>query len=74
MSGKNRYHYQDRRRSLNPYSIGRYSMSLCLDQLIQGTWGLNPYSIGRYSMSQNRHAHSKQVRFVLILILLEDTL
>ena len=36
---------------LNPYSIGRYSMSMGdFKHMISCDWRLNPYSIGRYSM------------------------
>ena len=36
--------------SLNPYSIGRYSMSVYPGRSSSRDVGLNPYSIGRYSM------------------------
>ena len=41
-----------KKESLNPYSIGRYSMSGYTPLNSDGTPSLNPYSIGRYSMSR----------------------
>ena len=61
--------------SLNPYSIGRYSVSWRSGSgrrfLLHG---LNPYSIGRYSVSLSLVDAFKNYPLVLILILLEDTL
>ena len=60
--------------SLNPYSIGRYSLSNTEVKVESGIVSLNPYSIGRYSLSGTcTSAVAVSVR-VLILILLEDTL
>ena len=36
---------------LNPYSIGRYSVSTATIAAKAEIVGLNPYSIGRYSVS-----------------------
>ena len=58
---------------LNPYSNGRYSMSLIVFSLMANRTGLNPYSNGRYSMSVLSKP-SLSYRKVLILILMEDTL
>ena len=61
---------------LNPYSIGRYSMSIDgFMSFSERQRGLNPYSIGRYSMSYGKiSSYSVSQCQVLILILLEDTL
>jgi len=59
---------------LNPYSTGRYSMSLnTLREYLRQLEGLNPYSTGRYSMRILKLIDEIS-REVLILILLEDTL
>ena len=59
--------------SLNPYSIGRYSMSPLAAIMAHNLMGLNTYSIGRYSMRHQGEV-TLLVEWVLILILLEDTL
>jgi len=38
-------------RSLNPYSIGRWSVRMKILQINEVRKGLNPYSIGRWSVS-----------------------
>ena len=61
------------KRGLNPYSNGRYSMSVIHNQIYNVNLGLNPYSNGRYSMGWPG-SYIRWNGLVLILILLEDTL
>ena len=40
---------------LNPYYIGRYSMSMITEVIMERPlWSLNPYYIGRYSMRSSK--------------------
>ena len=59
---------------LNPYSIGRYSVSKYTNVKLAELKCLNPYSIGRYSVRTSWPIVQGTEKQVLILILLEDTL
>ena len=60
--------------SLNPYSIGRYSMRYNQSKSGAKRMSLNPYSNGRYSMGRWNSLSKDWFLWVLILILMEDTL
>ena len=59
---------------LNPYSIGRYSLRRRKRSSRISWTGLNPYSTGRYSLITCSLSWILWCNWVLILILLEDTL
>ena len=58
---------------LNPCSNGRYSQRLSSETVLSRVSCLNPCSNGRYSQSV-RNPHTGNLFFVLILVLMEDTL
>ena len=59
---------------LNPYCNGRYSWSLARKYNLEAEIRLNPYCNGRYSWSTYNYEDYIYRCFVLILIVMEDTL